>query len=82
MDKEMGIILASLTEVICVIEVRLSPEKPRGLSKTKVCRLKVPRLSQGVNNNEFILKTHIVLAPASFYKAVNRSSHLGIDCLC
>lgn len=49
MDKEIGIILASLTEVICVIQVRLSSEKPQALSKTKECRLKVSRLFQGVN---------------------------------
>lgn len=48
--KETGIILASLAEAICVIQARLSPEKPQGLCKTKACRLKVSRLSQGVNN--------------------------------
>jgi hypothetical protein len=48
-DKEIGNIFASLEEVICVIQVRLSLEKPQALSKSEECRLKVSRLSQGVN---------------------------------
>ena len=48
-DKDIGNIFASLEEVICVIQVRLSLEKAHSLSKSEEFMLKVYRLSQGVN---------------------------------